>query len=116
MALTERLMGLNDDGTEPGDDPNKIPVHAFFAALNEIVAGALTVAQVKALFAMRNTVDASGRSDMGELDSLAATLPAASNPAARALFLERVHGVYMLAEGRFTGYNTPAAVRAKLGI
>lgn len=116
MALTERLMGLNDDGSEPSDSVNKIPVHAFFAALNEIIAGGLTVAQVKTLFAMRSGVDASGRSDMNELDSLAATAPPAGNPSGRALFLERVHGVYILAEGRFTGYNTPAAVRAKLGI
>ena len=117
MALVERLMHLNDDGTDPGEGKlDNIAVHTFFSAAGEIIAGGLTVAQVKAAFAMRTVNDASGKNDAAEFDALVALAPNASNPAGRALFLERVHGVFILAEVRFAGYNTPAAVRTKLGI
>lgn len=122
MALIERLMGLNDDGTEPEDGGapglkgDKIPVHDFFAAANEIVAGALTAAQVKGAIGARAGVDASGTSDVADFDTLAALMPGAGDPAGRALYVERVHGVFILAEGRYAGYATPAQVRGKLGI
>lgn len=103
MALVERLMGLE----EP-----KIAVHAFFASANEIIAGALTTAQVKAFLAMDTPA-------ANEFDALVATAPtgtAAINLAQKALFISRVHSVFVLAEAAVTGYNTPAAVRTKLGI
>lgn len=124
MALCERLMGLNDDGTVPNNGYNlKIPVHGFFACGSEVMAGALTVAAVKAATwpgggpAMRSSaVGPAGKSDTGEFDALAALFPGAGSPAQQALFMERVHGVFMLAEIGFAGYTTPAMVRAKLGL
>lgn len=103
MALVERLMGLE----EP-----KIPVHDFFAAQNEIIAGRLTIAQVKTALGM----DAAAQA---EYDTLAATAPTGTTATAlanKALFISGIHAVFILAEGGYTGYNTASAVRTKLGI
>lgn len=104
MPLIERLMGIEPEV--------KIPVHAFFAANHQRIDGALTRQNVIDLFAM----DAD---DVTEYDALAALAPTGSTALAtaqKAMFLEKVHSVLMLAEGRYPGYDTPAAVRAKLGI
>lgn len=103
MALVERLMGLE----EP-----KIPVHDFFAAAQEIIVGRLTVAQVKTAL----NLDAAGQS---EFDTLAATAPTGSTATAlanKALWVHSMHAVFILAEAGYAGYNTPTAVRGKLGI
>ena len=103
MALIERLMGLE----EP-----KIPVHAFFAAQGEVIAGRLTLEQVKTFLSM----DAAAQA---EYDTLAATAPTgttAAAVAAKAIFLEKIHGVFILAEGQYPGYSTPAEIRTVLGI
>lgn len=114
--LVERLMGLNDDGSEPTEGYDlKIPVHGFFAACSEVIAGRLTVAAVKNLVwktgapSMRTSPN-----DRAEFDALIALAPAGD--AQRALYLDSIHGVFMLAEMRINGYGTPAGVRAKLGI
>jgi hypothetical protein len=121
MALVERLMGLSDDGSLPGDGYKlKIPVHTFFSACGEALAGRLTVAQIKSLVWLPSVLGAlpmrDTPNDKAELDAIIALAPIASNPAGRALYLEGVHGVFMLAEAKITGYHTPALVRAKLGI
>jgi len=85
----------------------KIPVHTFFAASNEVVAGAVTRAAVKSYFGM----DAATAT---EYDLLANLAPGSA--AAQALYVSRVHSVFILAEDRVPGYDTPAAIRAKLGI
>lgn len=103
MALVERLMGL---------EAPKIPVHTFFAAQGEVIAGRLTLAQVKTFLEM----DAAAQT---EYDALAATAPTGSTSTAlanKALFVEKLHGIFILAEDRIPGYSTPAEVRAKLGI
>jgi hypothetical protein len=103
MALVERLMGLE----EP-----KIPVHDFFAAQGEVIAGRLTLAQVKTFLEM----DAASQA---EYDTLAATAPTGATATAianKAIFIEKIHGVFILAEKQYPGYSTPAEVRAKLGI
>lgn len=108
-------MGLNADGTsplEPGPDRPKIPVHDFFAACQELIAGRLTVAQIKTALAM----DAS---EQTEFDELVAIAPAGSTTAAianKSIFVNSVHAVFTLAHGRYTGYATPANVRSKLGL
>jgi hypothetical protein len=116
MALVERLMGLASDGVSPApdDDPTqgKIPVHAFFAAQSEIINGRMTVAGVKNYLNM----DAAAQT---EYDSLIATAPAGTTALAlaqKALFIESIHAVFMLAEIGAPGYDTPANVRSKLGI
>jgi hypothetical protein len=103
MALVERLMGLE----EP-----KIPVHDFFAAAQEIITGRLTAAQVKTALAL----DAAAST---EFDTIAATAPAGSTATAlanKALWVHSIHSVFILSRGGYAGYDTPSAVRSKLGI
>lgn len=114
MPLVERLMGLNEDGSAPSGDPDrpKIPVHDFFAAGQELVMGRLTVAQIKAALDMDT-------SEQTEFDALVATAPTGTTAIAtaqKAQFVESVHAVFILAEGGYAGYNTPAGVRSKLGL
>jgi hypothetical protein len=103
-ALIERLMG------EPG--VVKISVHTFFALNNERIHGRQT---------RQNVIDALGLSgdDITEYDALAALAPSGSTALAEAqksLFLGSVHSVLLLGESRIVGYDTPALVRAKLGL
>lgn len=103
MALVERLMGL---------EVPKIHVHAFFAAQSEVIAGRVTVAQVKSFLNM----DAEAQA---EYDALVATAPTGSTATALAnkgLFINGIHAVFILAEEGVPGYDTPANVRSKLGI
>jgi hypothetical protein len=101
MALVERLMHLD---TDPNRD---MAVHTFFAALNEVVAGRLTVNQVKNYYAMTTA-------DNVDMDAIVADAP--SGDAARAMYLNSIHSVFILAEVRAPGYDTPTGVRSKLGI
>lgn len=103
-ALIERIMG------EPGAE--KIRVHVFYALNHQRIEGALT---------RQNVIDALGLTgaDITEYDALAALAPtgtAALNVAQKAMFLESIHSIFILAEERVTGYSTPAQVRAKLGL
>lgn len=103
MALIERLMGLE----EP-----KIPVHDFFAAQQEIMVGRLTVTAVKNFLGM----DAAAAA---EYDALIALSPAGNTAAqyfAKTNYVQAAHSVFILAEERYPGYDTPANVRAKLGL
>jgi len=99
MPLVERLMG---DLGEP-----KIPVHDFFAANAQRIAAQLTRQQVIDMFSMT-------AADIVEYDLLAALAPGAQ--VGQALFIEKIHAIFILAEGRYPGYDTPAQVRLKLGI
>lgn len=103
MALVERLMHL--------EEPH-IPVHDFFAAGHEIVMGRLTVAQVKTYLAM----DAAAQTEFNTMVALAPTGTTALATAQKAQYVESQHSIFILAEGRYPGYSTPAEVRTKLGI
>ena len=101
MALIERIVK-----TDP-DESRHIPYHTFHAALIEIAAGNATLNQLKSYW--NATTE-----DSNELDAIAALAPV--DNAQRALFLERMHAVFALAEAGVPGYDTPAGVRTKLGI
>lgn len=125
MALIERLMRLKDDGTpmDENDESLFIPTHKFLGAAGELINSRQTVAEVKAALGMRSTSDANGRSDTGEFDALRALAPASNNPAGRALWLNGISNIFLLASfgdasnpDNYPGYNTPAQIRAKLGI
>lgn len=95
-----------------GLEAPKIPVHAFFAAVHQRVDGALTRQNVIDMFAM----DAAA---VTEWDLVAALFPTGSTALAeaqKAKFIEKIHAIFILAEGRYAGYDSAAAVRAKLGI
>lgn len=102
MALIERLM---HDSSEPSS--RWIPVHDFFAAASEVERGALTSNQVQTALAMTAP-------DITDWNALVALVTGAA--AARLAVIQRMHAVFILAEGRYVGYDTPAAVRTKLGI
>lgn len=87
-ALVERIMGWT--GAE------KISVHTFFALNHQRIEGALT---------RQNVIDLLGLSggDITEYDALAALAPTGStalNVAQKAMFLESVHSIFLLAEVR----------------
>ena len=104
MALIERLT------RDPSESVARwIPVHDFFAAAHEIVSGRLTSAQVKTALAMTAP-------DLVDWNALVALMPPANQAANRAIWVNGLHSCLMLAERRYPGYDTPAAVRAKLGI
>ena len=100
-ALVERLMGM------PGF--SKISVHTFYALNHQRIEGVLT---------RQNVIDLLGLAgdDITEYDALAPTGSTALNVAQKAMFLESVHSVFLLAEVRMAGYSTPTEVRAKLGL
>lgn len=104
MALVERLMG---------DEEPKIPVHDFFAAQSEIIAGRLTVAQVKNALNM----DAAAQAEYDALIALAPTGTTALATALKQQYINSIHGIFILAESKkYAGYDTAAGVRSKLGI
>lgn len=102
MALIERLM---HDTSEP--ESRWMPVHDFFAAASEVERGALTAAQVKTFFSMT-------AADIVDFDAMVALVTGAAAP--RLAMIQRFHAVFILAESRRPGYDTPSAVRSKLGI
>ncbi len=102
MALIERLMHDNSES-----ESRWIPVHQFFAACSEIERGALTQAQVKNFLNM---------TPADEIDWNAMVALVTGVTAARLQVIQRFHAVFILAEDRITGYETPANVRSKLGI
>ena len=109
MALVERMMGLAADGVTPADN---IPVHTFFAANHQRIEGKLN---------RQNVIDMLGLvgADITEYDALVALAPTgatALNVAQKAMYLEGIHSVFLLAEQRLPGYATPAQVRTKLGL
>lgn len=102
MALIERLM---HDTSEP--TTRWIPVHDFFAAASEVERGALTSTKVKTFWAMTAP-------DIVDFDAMVALVTGAAAP--RLAMIQRFHSVFILAEGRYPEYSTPAEVRGKLGI
>jgi hypothetical protein len=89
-----------------------ISAHIFFAAQQEIIMGRLTVAQVKSYLEL----DAAAQAEYDALVALAPTGNTASALANKSLYINSIHGVFILAEKRAPGYSTPDEVRAKLGI
>lgn len=101
MALIERLKKLNDDGSSmetPADATRPhIPIEHFIAFASEITNGRVTVAAVQTFFNMN-------AADITEFTSL------------RGVNTTRLRNVLILAEEGYSGYQTPAEIRSKLGI
>jgi hypothetical protein len=113
MALVERLTYRE----EPF-----IATHAFYAAMIELLMGRVTSAGIKGYLGMDTAAAA-------ELDALIANAPSGTSATAlanRALYVHGIHSIIVLANHREgnsppggtlpPGYDTPAAVRSKLGI
>lgn len=101
-GLIERIMG------EPGYE--KISVHAFWAINNERIEGRAT---------RQNAIDYLGLAgqDITDYDQLANAAPKGTTTADRikqARFNNSVHSIFLLAEIRAPGYDTPANVLSKI--
>jgi hypothetical protein len=108
MALVERLMGLETPA---------IAHHAFFAACFELLRGQVTAAGIKSYLGM----DAAAAAEFDTLIANAPSTSNATNTANRALYIERIHAVIILASHDeqgvpVPGYTTAAEVRGKLGL
>lgn len=110
MALIERLMGI-----EP-----KIHVHQFQAILGEWARGAITGAQAQTACAYNSkggpVLDAAA---IAEVQAIYNTVPQGTTSALkadRALRLVEIDHILLLADNLTPPYNTPAAVRTRLGI
>jgi hypothetical protein len=105
MALVERIMGVEEGVAS-------IPVHFFFAANHQRIVGKCSRNDIISWFTLRPE-------DIAEYDAIAALAPTGQTTAAianKAMFIEEQHAIFLLAEGRFSGYETPALVRTKIGI
>jgi hypothetical protein len=103
MALVERIMGLESP---------KISVHTFCAANDERIEGNMTRQNVIDAFAL----DAAAITEYDLLALLAPTGTNALQTALKSMFVSRVQSVFILAEERIAGYDTPTLVRTKLGL
>jgi len=103
MALVERIMH---------EEEPIITVHDFFAAQQEVIAGRLTVQNIKTFLAM----DAAAEAEYDALIALAPVGTTALAIAQKSIYVNSLHSIFLLAEGRYPGYSTPAEVRLKLGI
>ena len=109
MALIERLMGLEE---------TKIPVHQFEAIAAEWARGQMTGAQAQAAIVL-NSGMAMDSACVAEAQALVATIPTGTTTANRLDRLERllvIEQVLLLADTLTAPYDTPQAVRARLGI
>lgn len=102
MALVERLM---HDSSEP--ENRFISVHTFFAACSEVERGALTQNQVQVFLDMTAP-------DIVDWNAMVALVTGTATN--RLAVIQRLHAVFLLAEHRIPGYDTPTNVRTKLGI
>lgn len=93
MPLIEQLMGL---------EAPKVKVHTFFAANHERLEGRQTRAEVVAACGINPTSEA----EYDALVVLAPTGTTALATAQKAMYLNRIHATFMLAENGAPGYAT----------
>lgn len=106
MGLYERLMG-------EGEDVAKVPVHQFVSTLAEYGRGVLTGAQAQAIIiAVSGAPLTAG--EVTEAQALLATITGTTT--AKLARVKLIDDVLLLAESRVPGYDTPAAVRTRLGV
>src|SRR3990172_11106788 len=103
MALIERLMKWEPESLW---GPN-ISSHLFAATCYEVAFGPRTVAQIKTHWQM-------SVADAAEFDLMAAMVTGADLQKFRKIF--EFEQVCMLGQARVPSYDTPALVRARLGL
>jgi len=112
VALIERIMGV-----EESVHGAKVPVHAFSALLRERARGRLTnteaLAEVNALLPAEDPLRPA---DTTEASALLTSITGAGNATAMLNRATLIDDAFLLAEAAAPGWNTPAKVRAKLGL
>lgn len=91
--------------TNNGESGNKIPVHAFTAALRELARGAVTRAQLVSAFSLDTE-------DQTDLDAIIATYQGLANDAAKKAYIVKIHDVFLLVE---SGFYNEAKAKTELG-
>lgn len=105
MALVDRLSGIGLNPDAPG--PGKLPVATFVASLVELANGQMTKAAIVSYFEL----DAGDESD---LNWLIAQYNSRTTAEARDKFLQMLTHLFALAERRVPGYDTTAALAARI--
>lgn len=111
MALIERLFGFD----EPVNGP-KLPVHGFAAVLRERARGQLTNAAAQAQVDALSGEPLRNPADTSEALALLNSITVAGNAQAQLNRAVLIDDVLLLAEARAPAYDTPAKVRARLGL
>lgn len=115
MALYDRLLGRNDAGQPV---LNRIPIHQFQSTIAEWARGRITGAQANAIITALSGA-ALDAGEVTEATTLVNTVPTGAttaNKADRALRLQEIDHVLLLADAQSPGYTTPALVKARLGV
>lgn len=110
MPLIERLMGL---------ETPKVPVHLFQSVMAEWARGNMTGAQANSCIAAASGGVPLDSAATAEAQALVNTVPVGTttaNKADRALRLQEIDQILLIADTRSAPYNTAAAVRTRLGI
>lgn len=110
MPLYERIMGL---------EPGQMPGYMVQDILAEWATGNATLQQARNLFRKAGGDRAPTPTEESELQDLIATVPTGSTAQAkaeRALRMLEIARVLRLAEEGLPPLDTPAAVRARLGV
>jgi hypothetical protein len=121
-GLIERLMGINADGTDPGGAPPdrpKLPVHAFQATAAEWARSQMSGAQAQTAIAAVSQGTNLNVAEQAEAQALVNSVPVGSTTAiqaARALRLIEIEQVLLMVDQRVPPYDSPAAVRTRLGL
>lgn len=108
MALYERLMGWTEAD-------RKISVHQFTATMREFGRSRITGAQAQTVINAFSGEPLDAPS-VTEAQALLATITSAGNATQRLARAREIDDVLLLAEVRAPGYDTPAQVRARLGV
>lgn len=103
MSLYTRLMGI---------DPPKIPVHQFFAAMQEFALGNMTAQQATAAFGLSG----GEATEANTLLNVILAESGANGAAQRRLKAVEFERVLMLAEQAIAPFHEEAAVKARLGV
>lgn len=114
--LYERILG--EHPTKP-----KIAVHALLAIIAEQQRGALTVAQAQSILETEYGgalgTGTGSEAGLAEVGDLLGTLPSGTTTTiqlARSQRIQLIDSVFLLADLRVAPYDTPAALRTRLGV
>lgn len=110
--LYERLMGVHPE--RPG-----MPIDTFGSIISEHVRARLTRPQMLDAIARTSgwadgTIKPLDTTEQAEVDDLIVTV--SGNTQTRLARKDEIRDVLMLAENRIVGYDTPQAVRTRLGV
>jgi hypothetical protein len=111
-SLYERLMGQHQ--SRP-----KIPVHQFQSLAAEWARGSITGAQANTAVAVLSEGVGLDATEQVEAQDLVSTVPTgntAGDKADRALRIQVIDQVLLLADTSVAPYDTPQAVRDRLGV